>query len=215
MCRCWPGCATAVTTSVALQLARWTRVIPGQDRAQAGRVLVAAARAGADLRALAAICAEIRSGTGGPDPGGPDDPRLDRGVSVEATFEGAGVIRGDLTRQRAAMVTAVLDALAAPAGRGDVRAGPQRYHDALAEAMRRRMVLRAGAAAGRAAGQGPGPRARLGAARDERRVGAAGPVDRGSTGPGGPPAGPPRRCAGGTAARGWTATRPGRSRATR
>jgi hypothetical protein len=55
---------------------------------------------------------------------------------VEATFEGAGVIRGDLTPQCAVMVTAVLDAPAAPAGRGDVRAGPQRYHDALAEAMR-------------------------------------------------------------------------------
>ncbi|MGH3287775.1 MAG: DUF222 domain-containing protein, partial [Streptosporangiaceae bacterium] len=35
------------------------------------------------------------------------------------------------------MVQAVLDALSAPAGAGDLRTRPQRYHDALAEAMQR------------------------------------------------------------------------------
>jgi Domain of unknown function (DUF222) len=125
-----------ITTSVALQLARWTRAIPAEYREQAEQILVAAARAGADLRALAAICAEIRCRTAPPDPDGPDDPRLDRGLSLDTTFEGAGVIRGDLTPQCAAMVTAVLDALSAPQGRGDLRTHPQRYHDALAEAMR-------------------------------------------------------------------------------
>ena len=35
------------------------------------------------------------------------------------------------------MVQAVLDALSAPAGGGDLRTRPERYHDALAEAMRR------------------------------------------------------------------------------
>ena len=35
------------------------------------------------------------------------------------------------------MVTAVLDALSAPQGAGDLRTHPQRYHDALAEAMKR------------------------------------------------------------------------------
>ena len=35
------------------------------------------------------------------------------------------------------MVQAVLDALSAPAGAGDLRTRPQRYHDALAEAMKR------------------------------------------------------------------------------
>jgi hypothetical protein len=49
-----------ITESVALQLAQWTRAIPGEFRAQAEEIVVAAARAGADLRALAAICAEIR-----------------------------------------------------------------------------------------------------------------------------------------------------------
>ena len=49
-----------ITKSVALQLARWTNPIPGEFRAQAEEIVVAAARAGAGLRELAAICAEIR-----------------------------------------------------------------------------------------------------------------------------------------------------------
>jgi len=125
-----------ITKSVALQLAKWTRAIPDEFRDQAEEILVAAARAGADLRALAAICAEICYRTAPPDPDGQDDKHLDRGLSVGTTFEGAGVIRGDLSPQCAAMVTAVLDALSAPQGRGDLRTGPQRYHDALEEAIR-------------------------------------------------------------------------------
>ncbi len=126
-----------LTKLVALQLAKWTRPIPGDYRAKAEEILVAAARAGAGLRALAAICAEIRYRTAEPDPEDEDDRHLDRGVSLETTFDGAGVVRGDLTPQCAAMVQAVLDALSAPAGGGDLRTRPQRYHDALEEAMRR------------------------------------------------------------------------------
>jgi hypothetical protein len=47
----------AVTKSVALRLAKWTGPIPAEFREQAEEILVAAARAGADLRALAQICA--------------------------------------------------------------------------------------------------------------------------------------------------------------
>jgi hypothetical protein len=126
-----------LTKSVALQLAKWTRAIPEECRDQAEELLVAAARAGVDLRGLAAMCAEIRARTAEPDPDGPDDPGLDRGVSLDTTFEGAGVIHGDLTPECTAMVQAVLDALSAPRGRGDLRTRPQRCHDALAEAMKR------------------------------------------------------------------------------
>src|SRR5580693_3591167 len=125
-----------VTKSVALQLARWTRPIPAEYRDEAEGILITASRAGADLRSLAAICAEIRARTADPDPDpGPD--HLDRGVSLDTTLDGAGVVRGDLTPECAAMVQAVLDALSAPSGGGDLRTRPQRYHDALGEAMRR------------------------------------------------------------------------------
>jgi Domain of unknown function (DUF222) len=126
-----------LTKSAALQLAKWTRPIPAEFRDQAEEIVVAAARAGADLRALAAICAEIRYRIAPPDPEDENDRHLNRGVSFDTTFEGAGMIRGDLTPECAAMVQAVLDALSAPQGGGDLRTRPQRYHDALEEAMRR------------------------------------------------------------------------------
>ena len=91
----------ALTTSEALQLARWTRAIPAEFRGQAEEILVAAARAGADLRALAQICAEIRSRTVPPDPD--DDPALDRALFLDTTLDGAGVVRGDLTPECAAL----------------------------------------------------------------------------------------------------------------
>jgi len=126
-----------VTTSVALQLAKWTRPIPAEYRDEAEGILITASRAGADLRSLAAICAEIRARTAQPDPDDNNDRHLDRGVSLDTTLDGAGVVRGDLTPECAAMVQAVLDALSAPSGGGDLRTRPQRYHDALGEAMRR------------------------------------------------------------------------------
>ena len=58
-----------LTKSVALQVARWTKAIPGEFRGGAEEIVVTAAQAGVDLRGLAAICAEIRDRTAGPDPG--------------------------------------------------------------------------------------------------------------------------------------------------
>ena len=59
-----------------------------------------------------------------------------RALRLVTTFQGAGVLNGDLTPECAAAVTAVLDALSAPAGAEDDRTRDQRYHDALQEAMR-------------------------------------------------------------------------------
>jgi hypothetical protein len=100
--------------------------------------LLSAAQAGMDLRDLAGLAAEMyeRSRPDRPD----EDPGRafeDRAVRLETTFQGAGVLTGDLTPECAAVVGAVLDALAAPAGAEDARSHAQRYHDALQEAMRR------------------------------------------------------------------------------
>lgn len=122
-----------ITKSEALQLAKWTARIPEEYRAQAEEIVISAARAGADLRALAAIIVEILARLAPPDP---DSPEVDRRVFLETTLDGAGVLRGDLTPECAAMVQAVLDALSAPRPAGDLRTRPERYHDALEEAMR-------------------------------------------------------------------------------
>jgi Domain of unknown function (DUF222) len=58
-------------------------------------------------------------------------------VTVETTFDGAGVISGDLTPECAAVVTVVLESLSAPMGAEDTRTKEQRYHDGLQEAMHR------------------------------------------------------------------------------
>ena len=178
-----------LTKSEALQLARWTRAIPDEYRGKAEDILVGAARAGVDLRGLAAICAEIRAQTAEPDPDNDQDPRLDRGVSLDTTFEGAGVLHGDMTPDCTAMVQAVLDALSAPAGGGDLRTRPQRYHDALAEAMKRLLASdllprRAGPA-----GQSAGPHLLRRAPRAGPGRDPAGQVDRRVPGPVGRPPG--------------------------
>ncbi|MBV9206736.1 MAG: hypothetical protein JO037_15400, partial [Actinobacteria bacterium] len=87
----------ALSKSVVLQLAQWTRAIPAEFREEAEEFLVAAARAGADLRTLARFAAEIRSRTAAADPGGDTGEPPDRGLRLDTTLDGAGVLRGDLT----------------------------------------------------------------------------------------------------------------------
>ncbi len=89
------------------------------------------------LRDLAELFGEIyeQSRSASPDED-KDEVFEDRAVRLITTFQGAGVLSGDLTPECAEAVAAVLDALAAPAGAEDTRTQPQRYHDALQEAMR-------------------------------------------------------------------------------
>ena len=118
-------------------ICQWTGRLPEQFRQESDELLVKAAAAGLGLADLSALFAEMyqRARSDLPD----EDPArgfADRAVRLETTFQGAGVMTGDLTPECAAMVGAVLDALSAPAGADDDRTQEQRYHDALAEAMR-------------------------------------------------------------------------------
>ncbi len=125
-----------LSESYARTICGWTDKLPEDCRPAADAILVTAARRGADLPDLAELAAEIlaRSAPPDDDPGGGFE---DRSVTVLTTFEGAGVMGGDLTPECAAVVTAVLDALSAPADSEDTRTHKQRYHDGLQEAMRR------------------------------------------------------------------------------
>src|SRR5579863_1054787 len=123
--------------SVAGTICGWTGRLPQDCRDAADAILVAAAVSGASLADLARLAAEIYARSRPPDPDGPDDGFADRSVRLETTFEGAGVLGGDLTPECAAVVGAVLDALSAPAGAADLRTHGQRYHDALQDAMQR------------------------------------------------------------------------------
>ena len=126
-----------LSQSYGRTICQWTDRLPEKFREESDELLVAAAAAGLGLADLSALFAEMyqRARSDLPD----EDPArgfADRGVRLETTFQGAGVINGDLTPDCAAVVGAVLDALSAPAGAEDDRSHAQRHHDALQEAMR-------------------------------------------------------------------------------
>jgi Domain of unknown function (DUF222) len=140
-----------LSKSWADAIARWTRKLPEEMRADTDKILLEAAAAGASLEDLATISASAieRWRSMRPDPEDDFDFR-DRYVRLGRTFGGAGVIRGDLTPECAAAVTAVMESLGKKRGPEDDRNEGQRFHDALAEAchllLRARLVpSRAGA----------------------------------------------------------------------
>ena len=127
-----------VSESYARAICQWTDRLPEKYREESDELLVKAAAAGLGLADLSALFAEMyqRARADLLD----EDPARafgDRAVRLETTFQGAGVLNGDLTPECAAVVGKVLDALSAPAGAEDDRTREQRYHDALQEAMSR------------------------------------------------------------------------------
>ncbi len=135
-----PKIARAMATGIlseswAKALCEITGKLPADMVDEADGLLVWTKLHGATLADLVGLATEmyLRSLPDGP----PDPEPEDRAVRLATTLGGAGVIRGDLTADCAAMVGAVLDALAKPVGADDTRSKPERYHDALAEAMKR------------------------------------------------------------------------------
>jgi hypothetical protein len=129
--------ARQVSESVGRLICLWTSRLPETVREESDELLLAAAAGGLGLEELASLSAQMYERARGDLPD--EDPGrdfADRGVKLAATFGGAGVVHGDLTPECAELLGRVLDALSAPAGTGDDRTRDQRYHDALAEAMR-------------------------------------------------------------------------------
>ena len=130
--------AGEMSESYARTICQWTDKLPGDCRADADEILLAAAKSGMDLRDLFGLAGEIYARSLPEEPDQDRDQAFeDRSLRLETTFQGAGVLAGDLTPECAAVVRAVLDALSAPAGAQDTRSYAQRYHDALHEAMQR------------------------------------------------------------------------------
>ena len=123
----------------ARTICQWTDKLPEDCREDADAILLPGGqgrrgpagpgRAGrGDLRPVPAR---------GPRGQGQDEAFEDRSVRLATTFQGAGVLHGDLSPECASIVGTVLDALSAPAGAEDTRTQAQRCHDALQEAMQR------------------------------------------------------------------------------
>jgi Domain of unknown function (DUF222) len=130
--------AGQISESAGRLICLWTGRLPEEFRDESDELLLAAAASGLGLEELASLAAEMYVRARGELPDqDPERDFADRGLKLATTFGGAGVVHGDLTPECAASVAAVLDALSAPAGKEDDRTRDQRYHDALAEAMRR------------------------------------------------------------------------------
>jgi Domain of unknown function (DUF222) len=130
--------AGRVSESYGRAICRWTDKLPEKYRQESDELLIAAALAGLGLADLGALFAEMYERARADLPDEDQDRDFgDRGVRLVTTFQGAGVMTGDLTPECAAVVSAVLEALSAPAGAEDDRTQEQRYHDGLQEAMRR------------------------------------------------------------------------------
>ena len=130
--------AGEITESFARAICTWTGKLPQDCRPDADAILLLAAESGADLRDLAGLAAEIYARSLPDDPGKTREQAFeDRSVKLETTFEGAGVLTGELSPECASIAGTVQDALSAPAGAEDTRSQAQRYHDALHEALQR------------------------------------------------------------------------------
>ena len=129
----------ALTISWAREIAAWTGRIDHDDLQQeADKILVEAAAAGAGLDDLKLIAQAAYEAWRAQEPDPDEDPHGkgfgDRDLLLDTTLDGAGRIRGDLTPECAAAVTAVLESLGKRRGPDDFRTIGQRYHDALHEA---------------------------------------------------------------------------------
>jgi hypothetical protein len=126
----------AISESWASQLAEWTRKLPEDWRHEVDQILVDAAAAGAELLDLGVIAraAFEKWRSQQPDPEDPDDGFADRFVTLGTTIDGVGRVTGNLTKECAAALEAVLEALGKKAGPDDDRTDAQRNHDALQQA---------------------------------------------------------------------------------
>src|SRR6202789_4152991 len=128
-----------LTVSWAREIDGWTgRIDHHELQAEADKILVDAAAAGAGLDDLKLLAQAAYEAWRAQEPDPDEDPRGrrfgDRYLRLETTLDGAGRISGDLTPECAAAVAAVIEALGKSRGPEDMRAAGQRYHDALQEA---------------------------------------------------------------------------------
>ena len=114
-----------ISESWAREITAWLKKLPEELRDGTEEILAEAAAAGASLEDLATIVAHALAQWEAEHPD--EDPEggfPDRYLQIETTFGGAGVIRGDLTPECSAAVTAVLEASARRRGRGPPQRAP-------------------------------------------------------------------------------------------
>jgi len=123
-----------ISESWAERIAEWTLRLPAEWRSEIDRLLLDAAAAGADLRDLAILAQaayERWRQSQGPDEDPDGDGFEERSVRLSATLDGVARLTGNLSRECAQSLQAILEALGKKAGPEDDRTEQQRFHDAL------------------------------------------------------------------------------------
>jgi len=124
-----------VSESWAADIADWIRKLPKEMQQETDKILLEAARQGANLQDLATIAGYAVEKWRQQQPDSDGFDFKDRSLRLGTTFDGAGVLRGELSPDCAAAVAAVLEALGKrDTGGEDLRSQEQRFHDALQEA---------------------------------------------------------------------------------
>jgi len=143
-----------VTDGVAKKICHWTGILPDDHVDMADRVLLTAFAGGAKVADLADLAAQIAALVMGPSQDEGKEPG--RGVRLERTFGGAGVLTGDLDPAVAAVLQAALDLYGPKLGKDDLRSAGERYHDALGALCRDALAGAPGASAAGSAAVGTG-----------------------------------------------------------
>lgn len=131
-----------ISESLAEQLMSWSEALKDPDlTAKMDDVLLAGALAGLSQADLRGLYEEARALAAPADEDGPEPP--DRRLDLTTTLDGAGILRGELTPECAALLQAGLEAFAKQkAGADDNRGYAVRCHDALVQLLK--IALRSG-----------------------------------------------------------------------
>src|SRR5258708_24871936 len=116
-----------ISVAFGRDICDWTDRLPGNARADADEILLAAAAGGPELAGRASLAAEMRRRLASPDRD--DDGFDDRSLRLGTSIGGAGRLSGDLTPQCAAAIQGVLESLGKRMGPADIRSTDQRHHD--------------------------------------------------------------------------------------
>lgn len=131
-----------ISESLAEQLMSWSEALKDPDlTAKMDDVLLAGALAGLSQADLRGLYEEARGLAAPADEDGPEPP--DRRLDLTTTLDGAGILRGELTPECAALLQAGLEAFAKQkAGADDNRGYAVQCHDALVQLLK--IALRSG-----------------------------------------------------------------------
>src|SRR5579859_1731075 len=129
--------AMQITVSIAIRICGWSDLLPEEHRDSCEEILVAAWQGGCTIGDLAMLARQMLEELAPDQDGKPPVT----GVTLDTTFDGAGLLRGDLAPGVTALVKAAFATWAQKQGPEDHRTLAERQHAALGEICRQVLTL--------------------------------------------------------------------------